>query len=205
MALKKKYGARLILDDAHGVGVFGEQGRGTAAHFGLQDEVDVIIGTFSKSFASTGGFVAADEQVISYIKHHGRSMVFSAAIPPASAGAALAALEIIEREPERRERLWRNVERWRNGLLALGFDLGTSCTQIVPIIIGEDMRLAVVWRRLFDAGLFTNPAVAPAVEPGRALLRTSCIATHTDAHIDQALEIIAQVGEKTGVLPQRVG
>jgi len=205
VALKKKYGARLILDDAHGVGVFGEQGRGTAAHFGLQDEVDVIIGTFSKSFASTGGFVAADEQVISYIKHHGRSMVFSAAIPPASAGAALAALEIIEREPERRERLWRNVERWRNGLLALGFDLGTSCTQIVPIIIGEDMRLAVVWRRLFDAGLFTNPAVAPAVEPGRALLRTSCIATHTDAHIDQALEIIAQVGEKTGVLPQRVG
>ena len=204
VALKNRYGARLIVDDAHGVGVYGDQGRGTASHFGLQHEVDVIIGTFSKSFASTGGFVAADADVIRYVKHHGRSMVFSAAIPPASAGAALRALDIIESEPERREALWRNVERWRTGLLALGLDLGTSCSQIVPIIIGEDMRLAMFWRKLFDAGLFTNPAVAPAVDPGRALLRTSCIATHTTEHVDRALDIVATIGERLHVFPQRV-
>ena len=204
VALKKKYGARLILDDAHGVGVYGAQGRGTADHFGVQADVDVLIGTFSKSFASTGGFVAADEVITHYIKHHGRSLVFSAAIPPAAAGAALAALGIIENEPERREALWRNVERWRAGLLAIGLDLGTSTSQIVPIIIGEDMKLALLWRKLFDEGLFTNPAVAPAVEPGRALVRTSCIATHTAEHIDRALDIVARVTEKMGLLPQRV-
>ena len=200
VALKKKYGARIVLDDAHGVGVLGDQGRGTAAHFGLQDEMDVIIGTFSKSFASTGGFVATTAEVITYIKHHGRSMVFSAAIPPASAGAALAALEIMETEPERREALWVNVARWRNGLQALGMDMGTSNTQIVPIIIGEDMKLALLWRRLFDAGLFTNPAVPPAVEQGRSLLRTSCIATHSAENIDRALDIMGQVGRKLGLV-----
>jgi len=204
VALKRKYGARLVVDDAHGVGVYGDAGRGVAEHFGLQDEVDVLIGTFSKSFASTGGFVAADEDIIRYIKHHGRSMVFSAAIPPASAGAALEALNIMENEPERRAALWERVEQWRAGLLALGMDLGTSCSQIVPIIVGEDMKLAVFWRKLFDAGLFTNPAVAPAVEPGRALLRTSCIATHTIEHVDRALEIFARVGEASRILPQRV-
>jgi 8-amino-7-oxononanoate synthase len=204
VALKNKYGARLILDDAHGVGVLGAEGRGTADHFGLQHEVDLIIGTFSKSFASTGGFVSTSADVISYIKHHGRSMVFSAAIPPASAGAALAALEIFKTEPERREALWRNVARWREGLLGLGLDLGTSNTQIVPVIVGEDMKLAVLWRRLFDAGLFTNPAVSPAVEPGRALLRTSCIATHAPADVDRAIDIVATVGEKLGLVPQRV-
>jgi 8-amino-7-oxononanoate synthase len=204
VALKKKYGARIVLDDAHGVGVFGEKGRGTADHFGLQHEMDVIIGTFSKSFASTGGFVAADADVVGYIKHHGRSMVFSAAIPPASAAAALAALEIMETEPERRDRLWENVKRWREGLLSLGLDLGASSTQIVPIIIGEDMKVALLWRRLFDAGLFTNPAVPPAVEAGRSLLRTSVIATHSAENIDRALEIVEQVGAKMAILPQRV-
>lgn len=197
--LKKKYGARLILDDAHGIGVLGEGGRGTAEHFGLLDEVDLLIGTFSKSLASTGGFVAGDPEVLYYIKHHARSMVFSASIPPASAAAALAALEVIQTEPERRDHLRKAVETWKSGLKAIGLDTGQTCTQIVPIIIGDDMRLAYFWRKLFDYGLYANAAVPPAVEPGRALIRSSCIATHTDEHLERALAVVERAARELGV------
>jgi 8-amino-7-oxononanoate synthase len=197
--LKNKYGARLILDDAHGVGVLGANGRGTAEHFGLLDEVDLLIGTFSKSLASTGGFVAGDAQVLYYIKHHARSMVFSASIPPASAAAALAALDVIEAEPERRDGLWRVVAAWKSGLESLGLDTGSTVTQIVPIIVGDDMRLAFFWRKMFDYGLYANAAVPPAVEPGRALIRSSVIATHTQDHLARALDIVGRAARELGV------
>lgn len=197
--LKKKYGARLILDDAHGVGVLGESGRGTAEHFGVESEVDLIIGTFSKSIASTGGFVAGDADILYYIKHHARSMVFSASIPPASAAAALAALDVIESEPERRQHLWKIVAAWKSGLESLGMDTGATATQIVPIIVGDDMKLAFFWRRMFDYGLYANAAVPPAVDPGRALIRSSCIATHTEEHLDRALAIVERAARELGV------
>jgi 8-amino-7-oxononanoate synthase len=199
--LKKKYGARLMVDDAHGIGVMGPRGRGTAEHFGLLDEVDLIMGTFSKSFASTGGFIAGDADVIYYIKHNARSFLFSASIPPASAAAALAALDIIEREPERLCQLWANAHRMKSQLDAMGFNTGRSQSPIIPIIIGEEVRLGFFWRRLFDNGVFVNAAVPPAVEPGHALLRTSCMATHEPRHVDQALEAIYRVGRELQVVP----
>ncbi len=198
--LAKKHGARLMIDDAHSVGVFGDQGRGTADHFGLHDQVDLVMTTFSKSFASIGGFVAADLDVIYYIKHNARSFLFSASLPPASAAAALAALDIIENEPERRDRLWANAKRMKKELSGLGFNTGNSESPIVPIIVGEEMRLAVFWRRLLDAGVFTNAAVSPAVEPDRALIRTSYMATHTEEHLNRALEIFAKVGKECSLI-----
>lgn len=201
VSLKKKYGARLILDDAHGIGVFGATGRGTAEHFGLEDEVDLLIGTFSKSLASTGGFVAGDEEVIYYLKHHARSLIFSASIPPASAAAALAAIDIIEREPERRANLWKVVKEWIAGLKELGLDTGQTASQIVPIVIGDEIKLTLFWRRLFDYGFYGNAAVPPGVEPGRALIRSSCIATHTREHVDRALAIVAQAARDLNLAP----
>ncbi len=192
--LKRKYGARLIVDDAHGVGVLGPNGRGTAAHFGLEADVDVVVGTFSKSFASTGGFVAADARIVSYVKHTARSFLFSASIPPSQAAAALAALDVMESEREPFERLWANTARWKSGLEELRLDTGCSATPIVPVVIGDDLRMALFWRKLFDAGVFVNAAVAPAVEPGNALLRTSCMATHTEDHLERALEVVREVG-----------
>ncbi|MBI4496786.1 MAG: pyridoxal phosphate-dependent aminotransferase family protein [Chloroflexi bacterium] len=194
--LKQQYGARLMVDDAHGIGVMGPSGRGTAEHFGVADAVDLVVGTFSKSFASTGGFVAGNEQVIYYIKHTARAFLFSASTPPASAASALAALDIMETEPERFARLWENTTKWKTHLDRMGFNTGHSATPIVPIVVGNDFRLAVFWRKLFDAGVFANAAVAPAVEPGHALLRTSCMATHEDGHLDQGLEILQQVGRQ---------
>ncbi|MBI2940260.1 MAG: pyridoxal phosphate-dependent aminotransferase family protein [Chloroflexi bacterium] len=199
--LKKKHNARLLVDDAHSVGVFGEGGRGTAEHFGLQGEVDLIIATFSKSFASIGGFVAGSEEVIYYIRHSARSFLFSASLPPASAAAVLAALDIIEREPERRVRLWENTRKMKRALDELGFDTGLSESPIIPIIVGEDFRLGMFWKAAFDAGVFANAAVAPAVEPDHALLRTSYMATHTDEHLDRALDIFAAVGRDFQLIP----
>ncbi len=198
--LAKKYGARLLVDEAHSAGVFGEQGRGTADHFGLRGEVDLIMTTFSKSFASIGGFIAAEADVIYFIKHNGRAFLFSASLPPASAAAALAALEIIETEPDRRERLWANARRMKKELAGLGFNTGDSKSPVIPIIVGEEMRLATFWRRLLDAGVYTNAAVAPAVEPDRALIRTSYMATHEDKHLDRALEIFAKVGKQCSLI-----
>ena len=197
--LKKKYGARLLLDDAHGTGALGQYGRGTAEHFGLEDDVDVLVSTFSKSLASTGGFVAGSRDLIYYIKHNARSLLFSASIPPASAAAALAALDICQTDLERRARLWHNIHRLKAGLLSLGLDTGRSESPVVPIIIGGELQLGFFWKELFKRGLFVNAAVPPAVEPGRALIRSSCIATHTDEHVDRALDIVAGAAKQLNI------
>jgi 8-amino-7-oxononanoate synthase len=198
--LARKYGARVLVDDAHGIGVMGADGRGTAEHFGLQDDVDLIMGTFSKSFASTGGFIAGPEEVVYFIKHTARAFLFSASIPPASAAAALAALEIIESEPDLRTRLWKNANRMRSDLGRLGFDTGASVTPVIPIVVGEEYRLAFLWKRIFERGVFVNAAVAPAVEPDRALLRTSYMATHTDHHLDRAMSVFEESGREFGLI-----
>ncbi|MBX6770520.1 MAG: pyridoxal phosphate-dependent aminotransferase family protein [Chloroflexi bacterium] len=198
--LKKKYGARLMIDEAHAVGVFGEGGRGVAEYFGLLDEVDLITATFSKSFASIGGFVAGSKDVIYYIRHMARALLFSASLPPASAAAALAALDIIENEPERRERLWENTRFLQRGLKELRFSTGNSESPIIPLIVGDEMRLAWFWKGLFDGGVFTNAAVSPAVEPDRALIRTSLMATHTVDQLTYALEVMEATGKRQGLL-----
>ncbi len=200
IALKQKYGAALAVDDAHSVGVLGPKGDGTAAHFGVIDDVDVIVGTFSKSLASIGGFIAASEGVIHYVKHHARPLIFSAALPPANTAGVLAAHEVMVQEPERRDRLWANTARLQEGLRSLGYDIGPSETPIVPVLIGTIENTFVFWRKLFEAGVFTNPVVPPAVPPSECRLRTSLMATHTDDQIDFALETFAQLGKATGII-----
>ena len=197
--LCKKYKVRFMVDDAHSIGVMGK-GRGTAAHFGVTDDVDLIMGTFSKSFASVGGFIAGDETVIHYIQHYARSMVFSAAIPPSNAAVALAALDIIENEPEHNERLCKHAEPMRSGLNDLGFNTGTSVTPIIPIIIGELETTLLAWKRSFEEGAYTNCFIPPGVPEGSSLLRTSYIATHTDDQIDRGLEIFEKVGLELGLI-----
>lgn len=195
----KRYGARLMVDDAHSMGVFGG-GKGTAAHFGMTDQVDLIMSTFSKSFASSGGFVAGDEVVIHYMKHHARALIFSASSSPSNTAAALAALHVMQEEPERIERVNQIGERMRRELKGLGFDTGPSVSSIIPIHIGDDMRTLVAWKLLFEGGVFVNPVVSPAVPEGHQLLRTSYMATHTDEQLDKALEIFEQVGKKVGLI-----
>ena len=194
-----KFGARLMVDDAHGIGVTG-RGRGTAAHFGLTDKVDLIMSTFSKSLASLGGFVAGDEDVISYIKHHARALIFSASPTPASTASALAALQIMEDEPERVDRVIANGDYMRAGLRELGFNIGNSVTPIVPILVGDDRGTFAAWRMLFDNGVFVNPVISPAVSPGRQMLRTSYMATHTTEQLDRVLDIMGRVGKQLGLV-----
>jgi 8-amino-7-oxononanoate synthase len=198
--LCKTYQAVLMVDDAHSIGVLGDNGRGTAEYFALERTVDIVMGTFSKSFASMGGFIVTDLQTIDYIKHHSRPLIFSASMAPATVAAVLAALDIIEQEPERRERLWCNATHWRNGLQELGFNTGQSATPVVPVILGDDMLTIHFWKALFDRGVFTNPAVRQAVAPGSALLRTSVIATHTSEQLDRALETFWEVGRELHVI-----
>ncbi len=200
LKVAKKYGARVMTDDAHAMGVLGKNGSGTASHFGVTDETDIIMSTFSKSFASIGGFVAGDADVVDYIKHFGRSMIFSAALPPAAVAAAEAALDIMINEPERREQLWKNTHRWQEGLKSMGYDIGETQTPIVPVIIGDDKLTFEMWYQLQQNGVFVNPVITPAVPPGRQLLRTSIMATHTDEMIDRALEAFEKVGKKLGVI-----
>lgn len=195
----RRHKARLMVDDAHSLGVMGK-GRGTAAHFGVSDQVDLIMGTFSKSFASLGGFIAGDEDVIHYIQHHARSLIFSASMPAANVAAVLAALDIIESEPERIERLWAVTERMRAGLRSLGLNMGPSVTPIIPIVIGDPMTTLIAWKKCFEKGLYTNAVLAPAVPPDQCLLRTSYMATHTDEQIDRALSILAEVGRELGLI-----
>lgn len=195
----KKYNARLMVDDAHAIGVLGG-GRGTAAHFGLTEQVDLIMSTFSKSFASLGGFIAGDEDVIHYIKHHARALIFSASIPPANAAAALAALKIMRAEPERVQRLSQIANKMRTGYRQLGFNIGNSVTPIIPIIIGDDTLTLVTWKRLFESGVFVNPVLSPATPVGRQLLRTSYMATHTDDQLDRVLDIFSKVGKEVGII-----
>lgn len=195
----RRYGARIMVDDAHGMGVTGG-GRGTAAHFGVTNEVDLIMSTFSKSFASLGGFVAGDADVISYVKHHARALIFSASIPPANAAAALAALQVMSTEPERIERVNQIAEFMRREFRRLGFDIGNSVTPIIPIIIGDDQLTFYTWKLLFENGVFVNPVISPAVSQGRQLLRTSYMATHTDEQLERVLEIFAKVGKQVGLI-----
>jgi 8-amino-7-oxononanoate synthase len=195
----KKYGARLMVDDAHAMGVLGG-GHGTAAHFGLTEGVDLIMSTFSKSFASLGGFIAGDEPVIHYIKHHARALIFSASIPPANAAAALAALQVMREEPERIARVNQIGEHMRREYRRLGFNIGSSETPVIPIIIGDDTRTLLTWKSLFDAGVFVNPVLAPATPEGRQLLRTSYMATHTDEQMERVLTIFEKVGKQMGLI-----
>jgi len=197
--MAKKYGARVMVDDAHGMGVLGG-GRGPAAHFGLEKEVDLIMSTFSKSFASLGGFVAGDEDVVHYIKHAARSLIFSASIPPSNTAAALASLRIMREEPERIQRVNDTGKKMRDGFKALGFNIGHSVTPIVPIIIGDDQLTFATWRMLFENGVFVNPVISPAVSAGHQLLRTSYMATHTDDQLDRVLEIFEKVGKAVGLI-----
>jgi 8-amino-7-oxononanoate synthase len=194
------YDAQILVDDAHSIGVLGDHGRGTAEHFHLQDKVDMVMGTFSKSFASIGGYIAASEDVIHYIKHFSRPLIFSASPPPAAVAAVLASLEIMESEPERRTRLWEITNRMHREYKAMGFNLGATQTPIIPIYIGDDQKTFMFWKELTDAGLFTNPIVSPAVPPGQALIRTSYTANHTDEQMDRVLEIFYKIGKKLGII-----
>lgn len=199
-AICKRYGARLMVDDAHSIGVLGPTGAGTAEHFGITDDVDLIMGTFSKSFAALGGFIAGKREVIEFIQHTARSLIFSASITPSSAAAVLTALDIIQAEPERREHLWNNAHRIQREFRSLGFDIGHTATPIVPIVVGEDLDTFAFWKDVYDRGVFTNPVISPAVPPGHAMIRTSYTATHTSAHLDKVVEVMAEVGRKRGLI-----
>jgi 8-amino-7-oxononanoate synthase len=198
--LARKYGARVAVDDAHATGVLGKNGRGTPEHFGLEGEVDLIIGTFSKSFASVGGFVAGSRVVVNYIKHTARPFIFTAALPAMQVAATLEALEIMETEPEHREKLWENVARLRNGMNSLGFDTLGSETPIVPVLVGPDELTVLFWKALWEEGIFTTPALPPGVPTGQSLIRTSVNANHSPEQIDRLLEVFAGVGKHLGVI-----
>jgi 8-amino-7-oxononanoate synthase len=195
----KKHGARLMVDDAHGMGVLGG-GRGTVIQQGVNDDVDLVMSTFSKSFASLGGFIAGKADIIHYIKHCACSFIFSASAPPANIAAALAALHVMQEEPERIARVILNGEKMRKGFKELGFNTGSSVTPVIPIIIGDDELTFLTWKRLFDNGVFVNPVISPAVPPGRQLLRTSYMATHTDEQLDRVLHIFESVGKELGLI-----
>lgn len=192
-----------MTDDAHSIGVLGSKGNGTSDHFGLNDDVDLIMGTFSKSLASIGGFLAASNSVVEYLKHNSRALIFSASPTPANTAAALAALEIIENEPERRAKLWHNTHKMADALKDMGFNLGTSETPILPVIIGDNMDVFKFWRYLHEEGIFVNPIVSPAVPPNQALIRISVMATHTDEQLDKALAIIYKGAKELGLLNRK--
>jgi len=197
--LADEFGARVLVDDAHSVGVLGEHGGGTGEHYGVQRRVDLTMATFSKSFASIGGAVAGPEEVIHYLKHHARPLIFSASMPPSAVATVLACLDVMEAEPERRRTLWRNADYLRGGLTELGFDVGVSETPIIPVTTGDIEHTFVFWRELFDGGVFTNPVLPPAVPESACRLRTSVMATHTTDQLDKVLDAFARVGRKLGV------
>lgn len=200
MELAKEFNCTTMVDDAHSIGVLGENGRGTTEHFGLEEEVDIVMGTFSKSFASIGGFIVGDEAIIHFVKHFSRPLIFSASPPPASVATCLASLDIIEKEPERRVRLWEITRYMHQEFKSLGFDIGSTQTPIIPIVIGDDMKTFQFWKELHQNGLFTNPIVSPAVSPGGALIRTSYTAIHTDEQLERVLEVFKKVGTKYGLI-----
>ena len=199
-SLAKKYNARLLVDDAHAVGVIGKGGRGTASEFNLEKQIDLTMGTFSKTFASLGGFVAGESRVINYIKHHSAALIFAASPAPASVAAALAALEILEAEPERVTKLIRNSNKMREGFTKLGFNIINGRTAIVPVIVGDDALAFKMWKMLYDAGVFVNVFISPGVPQGRQMMRTSYMATHEDEHLDKILNVFSDVGKKLGLI-----
>jgi len=199
----KKNKAHLMVDDAHALGVLGADGSGTAHHFGLEDQVDLIMVTFSKSLASIGGAVAGPEDVIHYMRHHSRALIFSASMPPSSVAGVLAALDILQHEPERRERLWANTRRMAEGLKALGFDTGKSVTPIIPVVVGDMQTALVMWRGLFDEGVFAHPIVPPAVPPDSCRIRISMTAEHSDEQVDRVIDAFERVARK-GMRPREL-
>jgi 8-amino-7-oxononanoate synthase len=196
----RRYEARLLLDDAHAVGVLGDGGRGTASHFGLLDQVDIIVGTFSKSLASIGGFVAGPADVIEWLKHFARPGVFSASMPPSQVVAATTALEVLMDEPEIVDRLNANGRLLRDGLRQAGFDIGGTQTPIVPIVVGDEVKMVGFWKELLDRGVYTNAVIFPAVPRGGGILRTSCMATHSPEQIKHAVELMAELGRRYNLL-----
>lgn len=200
VAVAKKYNARVLVDDAHSIGVIGKGGRGTASHFGLENEVDLTFGTFSKTFGSLGGFVVGNERIINYLKHHSPALIFSASPTPASVAAALAALEILEQEPERITNLIRNADKMRNGFKELGFKIIDGKSAVVPVIVGDDILAFRFWRELFDNGVFVNAFISPGVPPGLQMMRTSYMATHENHHLDKILEVFKEAGRKLGII-----
>ncbi len=198
--LREKYDFALALDDAHSIGVLGPTGAGTAEHFGLTKQVDLTIGTFSKSFASIGGFVAGSRPVIDYLQHHARSLIFSASMPPSAVATVLAAMDVMEAEPERREKLWAVTKKMIEGFHSLGFDTGPTETPIVPVMIGPMEEAFLFWKELFERGVYTNAVLPPAVPPNSCRLRTSYIATHTEDQLDFVLQQFSEVGKKLAVV-----
>ena len=200
VTIAKKYNARILIDDAHAVGVIGKGGRGTASHFKLEHAVDMTMGTFSKTFASLGGFVVGEERVINYIKHQSPALIFSASPTPASVAAALAALDILEKEPERIQRLLKNADMMRAGFKKLGFKVIEGQSAVVPVIVGDDMIAFRFWRALFDAGVFVNAFISPGVPPGMQMMRTSYMATHEQHHLQSILDIFSVEAKKLGII-----
>ncbi len=198
--IAKKYNAKIMVDDAHGIGVLGKHGRGTGEYYGLENEIDILFGTFSKSFASVGGFIAGSKNLINFLKHNARALIFTASLPPSNVASTIAALDIIEKEPERMKRLLEIGQKMRKGFNDLGFDTGTSSTQIIPVVAGDDLVAFKMCRRLFEEGVFTTPVVSPAVPQGRAMIRTSYIATQKDEQLDKVLEAFKKVGKELGII-----
>jgi 8-amino-7-oxononanoate synthase len=201
--LANKYEATVMVDDAHSIGVLGRNGRGTSNHFGLTDQVDIIMGTFSKSLASVGGFIASTKDAINYLKHHARPMIFSASVPPSAVAAALASLQIMKAEPERLEALWNNTNYMSKALIDLGFDVNSSKTPIIPIYIRDNELTFQFNQRLFEEGIFVNPVVSPAVKSDASLIRLSMMATHTKSQLDEALEKIEKVANELHVFEMK--
>lgn len=199
--LAKKYDAAVMVDEAHSIGVFGEGGRGTANHFGVTKDVDLIMGTFSKSFASLGGFIATDKEITNYLRHNSRSYIFTASITPASTAAALAAIDIMEKEPERQQKLWDNTNFALEGFRNMGCEIGGTSTPIIPLYIRDNFKTFQITRDLFDEGVFVNPVVSPAVAPHDTLIRFSLMATHSREQVQQALDKIQKVFRKHNLIP----
>lgn len=200
--LAKKYNATVMVDEAHSIGVFGEGGRGVCNHFGVTDDVDLVMGTFSKSFASLGGFIATDKEITNFLRHHSRSYIFTASITPASTAAALKAIDLMISEPERQENLWKITNKALEGFRARGFEIGNTSTPIIPLYIRDNFKTFKITRDLLDEGIFVNPVVSPAVAPQDTLIRFSLMATHTEEQVDEALEKITKVFRANGVLPE---
>ncbi len=198
--LARKYGARIFLDDAHAIGVLGKDGRGTEEHFGIEDGADLVMGTFSKSLAAVGGFVAGPRKVVDWIKHLGRSQIFSASLPPVLVAVVSACLDVIAEEPQLRQSLWDNTRKMMEGFNELGLDTGVSETPVIPVIVRDSERVYGMCRALSDRGVFVNPVISPAVPPGRELLRTSYMATHTQEHLDTVLEAFGEVARTIGLI-----